>query len=160
MAYASAVALAPKSIVRSGMPVEENMVAPTGTHGNKMVNDGRTFYYVINNSASDVTVTINTPGSLDGQAVEDLVITIKATGDANGLDKQFIGPFSSTFQQSVKGCFACSSLLAQMSTSYCLMPQYWLMAENPSSAMNPSLPAPRPISSSMSGHRGLLSALL
>jgi hypothetical protein len=99
MAYASAVALTPKTVSRSGLAVLGGLVAATATHGNKFFNDGATMLRVKNGSASPITVTIDTPGSVDGQAVADLTVTIAATGDVNGLDIQDIGPFTKTFEQ-------------------------------------------------------------
>jgi len=100
MAYASAVALTIYEIERAGESLEKNLVTPTATHGNKAANDGKMFFYVKNASGGDITVTIDTPGTVDSQTIADLVVTVKATGDANGLDKQLIGPFTSTFSQS------------------------------------------------------------
>lgn len=99
MAYASAVALSVQEISRSGRPVVYGLVAPTATHGNKIPNDGKTFLRVKNGSASPITVTIDCPGSIDGQAIADLTVTVAATGDGAGLDFVDIGPFTSTFNQ-------------------------------------------------------------
>lgn len=99
MAYASAVALTPVDITRDGKSLSKTPVTPTATHGNKFPNDGKTFLYVENGSVSDITVTIDVNKQTDGLELPDKVITVKATGDANGLDKQLIGPFSQTFNQ-------------------------------------------------------------
>ena len=98
-------------ISRLGKAVEENMVAPTETDGDGFANDGRTFLYIVNGSAGDITVTVDTTGTIDGQALADLTLTVKATGDADGLDKQFLGPFTAMSNQSdgtVK--FTCSAV--------------------------------------------------
>jgi hypothetical protein len=100
MAYSSAVALTVLEILRAGVSLDKTGVTPTATHGNKFLNDGKTFLFVRNGSVADITVTIDTPGSVDGQALADLVVTVKATGDANGLDELLIGPFTATFNQS------------------------------------------------------------
>lgn len=100
MAYGSAVALTVYDISRAGRSVTEQLVAPTATHGNKFVNDGKTMLRVKNNSAAPITVTIDAPGTVDGQAIADLTVTIAATGNADGLDFQDIGPFTATFNQS------------------------------------------------------------
>jgi hypothetical protein len=99
MAYASAVALVTQDITRAGKPVTKPLIAPTATHGNKLFNDGRTCLRVKNGSASPITVTIDTPGTVSGLAISDLVVTLAATGDANGLDFQDIGPFDANFSQ-------------------------------------------------------------
>jgi hypothetical protein len=100
MAYASAVALTVQEITRAGKAVADDMVAPTATHGNKFVNDGRTMFRVKNAGAVPITVTIDNPSTLDGLAVADLTVTIAATGDADGKDFQDIGPFPVSFNQS------------------------------------------------------------
>ena len=100
MAYSSAAALTIYDITRDGIALEKNVVTPTATHGNKFANDGKIMLYVKNASAGDITLTFDTPGSIDGLALADKVVTVKATGDTNGLDKQLIGPFTSTFNQS------------------------------------------------------------
>lgn len=100
MAYASAVALTVQEISRSGKSVTEQLVVPTATHGNKFINNGKTFLRVKNGSGGDITVTIDTPGTVAGLAIGDLVVTVKATGDADGLDFLDIGPFDTNFNQS------------------------------------------------------------
>jgi hypothetical protein len=105
MAYASAVPLTVVDITRAGVLIDAAMRAPTATHGDKIPNDGRTFLRVKNGSASPITVTVDTPGSVDGQAITDLALTIAA-----GEDRLF-GPFSTTFQQSDGFIWAlCSSV--------------------------------------------------
>lgn len=99
MAYASAVALTVQEISRAGKSVTENLIVPTATHGNKFINDGRTMLRVKNDSAGPIVVTVDNPSLMDGLAVADLTVTIKATGDADGLDFQDIGPFPVSFNQ-------------------------------------------------------------
>jgi hypothetical protein len=100
MAYASAVVLTPVDITRAGKAAIKPLVTPTATHGNKFVNDGKTFLLAQNSGASPVTLTFDVTAQVDGLDVPDLVITLAATGDANGLDTQMIGPFTTNFQQS------------------------------------------------------------
>ena len=100
MAYSSSVALTIQDITRAGKAVTKPLVVPTATHGNKFLNDGKTFLRVVNGSAAPVTVTVDVPALVDGLAVADLVSTVAATGDANGLDDLLIGPFTTNFQQS------------------------------------------------------------
>lgn len=117
MAYASAVELTILEISRAGKSLDKLAVAPTATHGNKFVNDGKTFLFVRNGSAGDITVTIEAPGSVDGMAIADLVVTVKATGDANGLDELLIGPFTSIFNQSDGYVWAVFSAVATVTTA-------------------------------------------
>lgn len=100
MAYASAVALTVQDISRTGKAVSYPMVAATATHGNKFRNDGKTILRVKNGSVGDITATIDAPGSIDGQAINELAVVIKATGNGTGLDFLDIGPFTSVFNQS------------------------------------------------------------
>jgi hypothetical protein len=93
MAYASAVVLPVVDIVRAGIVSTTMPVTPTATHGNKVLNDGKTYIEVANGSGAPITVTIDTPGSVDGFAIADLVVTIDA-----GVRKK-IGPFTGIFSQ-------------------------------------------------------------
>lgn len=117
MAYASAVELTILEISRAGKSLDKLAVAPTATHGNKFVNDGKTFLFVRNGSVGDITVTFEAPGSVDGMAIADLVVTVKATGDANGLDELLIGPFTSIFNQSDGYVWAVFSAVATVTTA-------------------------------------------
>lgn len=114
MAYASAVALTIQEISRSRKSVTEHLVAPTATHGNKFLNDGRSWLRVKNNSVGDITVTIDCPGSVDGQAISDLTVTVKATGDTDGLDFVDVGPFTAIFNQSDGYVWAVCSAVADI----------------------------------------------
>jgi hypothetical protein len=101
MAYASATTLTVQEINRAGKSVTEQMTAATATHGDKFINDGKTFCRVKNGSASPVTVTVNTNRTVDGLTVPNLTASVAATGDADGLDFLDIGPFPpGTFNQS------------------------------------------------------------
>lgn len=57
------------------------------TDGHSVVNDGRVFIHVKNNGASPITVTVQTPGAVDGLAIADRQVTV-----SNGSEKM-IGPF-------------------------------------------------------------------
>ena len=117
MAYASAVALTVQEVSRAGKAVSYPMVAPTATHGNKFPNDGKTIFRVKNGSAAPITVTFDTPGSVDGQAISDLAVSVAATGDGTGLDFVDIGPFSSVFNQSDGYVWAVCSAVATVTVS-------------------------------------------
>lgn len=117
MAYASSVALTVLEISRAGKSLDKLAVAPTATHGNKFLNDGRTFLFVRNASGGDITVTFDTPGSVDGAAIADLVVTVKATGDADGLDELLIGPFTGIFNQADGYVWAVFSAVATITTA-------------------------------------------
>ena len=99
MAYASAVALTVQDIDRDGISSDEDLVAADETHGNKFADNGRTFLRVVNASAGDIVVTVHAERTIDGLVVPDLEVTVKATGDEDGLDDLFIGPFTSNFRQ-------------------------------------------------------------
>ena len=99
MAYASAVALTVVPLTRNGVSSDETMVAATATHGNKFLNDGRTFLRVINGDASPITATVYVERTIDDLVLPDLEVTIAATADGDGLDDLLIGPFTTNFQQ-------------------------------------------------------------
>jgi len=101
-------------ISRSGRSVTEHLSAATETDGDQFLNDGKTFLVVKNGSVSPITVTVQTPGSIDGQALADLTVTIAATGDGDGLDFQFIGPFTGTYNQSGGYVLAVCSAVADV----------------------------------------------
>jgi len=100
MGYSSATVLTVQEISRAGKSVTEQLAAATATHGDKFLNDGKTFLRIKNGDASPITVTIQTPGTIDGQALADLTVTIAATADEDGLDFQDIGPFTAIYNQS------------------------------------------------------------
>lgn len=92
--------LAVIGISRTGVSLVAGLTEPTETDGDVFSNNGRTFLYVENGSMGDITVTVDCPHIIDGLILADRVVTVKATGDEDGLDKQFIGPFTAIFNQS------------------------------------------------------------
>lgn len=93
MSFANAVALVTLVTSRAGVAVATGMVAADGTNGNKFLNSGKECLHVKNASASPITVTIATPGQVDGMDIGDLTISVAATtGDV------LIGPFTKTFE--------------------------------------------------------------
>jgi len=82
-----------QTLVRTGITPTYN--AATATDGDAFENDGKTFIHV-KNAGSQITLTIQTPGTVDGLAVTDRTVTIPATtGD------KMIGPFpTSQYNQS------------------------------------------------------------
>lgn len=86
-------------ISRAGRSVTEHLTAATATDGDRFLNDGRTFFVFKNGNVAARTIAIATPGTIDGQALADLSITLAATGDGDGLDFQFIGPFTGIYNQ-------------------------------------------------------------
>ena len=113
MAYGSAVVCAIQEIARAGLDLTTLPVTPTATHGNKILNDGKTFLLVKNGSGSPVTVTFNTPGSVDGQAIDDLVVSV-AAGKLVA-----IGPFTSVFNQSDGYVWAVFSAVTDVTIAAC-----------------------------------------
>jgi hypothetical protein len=86
-------------ITRAGKSVTEFLAAATATDGDQFLNDGKTFFVFKNTNVAARTITIATPATIDGQALADLTVTLAATGDGDGLDFQFIGPFTAIYHQ-------------------------------------------------------------
>jgi hypothetical protein len=80
-----ATALTVQDIARTGLTPS---FTSAGSAGNAVPNDGHTFVEIKNTSGSAATVTLDIPGTVDGQAVTDRTVTVGATtGD------KMIGPF-------------------------------------------------------------------
>lgn len=78
-------ALSREDVARSGLAATYTSAI---ADGHQFANDGRTFIHVKNTSGGTVDVTVQTPGTVHGLAVEELVVTVPATtGDV------MIGPF-------------------------------------------------------------------
>jgi hypothetical protein len=70
--------------------------AAANVDGHEFTNDGKTFLQVKNTSGSPITVTLQTPATVDGVALADPTVSVPATtGD------KMIGPFPTrAFNQS------------------------------------------------------------
>lgn len=80
----STTTLTVQQIVKTGLT---ESLAAANADGSYVPNDGRTFLHV-KNSGSQITLTVETPGTVDGNAIADLAVVIPATsGD------KMIGPF-------------------------------------------------------------------
>jgi hypothetical protein len=78
-------ALTPQDVARTG--IVHTFAAVDAANGNKFTNDGRCCLYVKNGGVGSIDVTIDTPGTVDGNAVANLVVAVGA-----GVNK-LIGPF-------------------------------------------------------------------
>ena len=76
-------ALTVQALSRLGL---EPSFAAANADGNSWNNTGREFLHV-KNGASDVVVTVQTPRTVDGQAVSARTVTVPAT------EERMIGPF-------------------------------------------------------------------
>jgi hypothetical protein len=94
MPYSSAVEITVNQIVRAGITVTSLPDSADGTNGNKFRWYKNAYLEVENGGGASITVTINTPGTVDGQAIDDLAVSVPA-----GARKK-IGPFTGTFLQS------------------------------------------------------------
>jgi hypothetical protein len=74
-----------QELSRAGITPTYN--AGTVTDGDGFTNDGVTFIHVLNTGGS-TTLTIQTPGTVDGLAITDRTVTIPAT-----TGTKLIGPF-------------------------------------------------------------------
>jgi len=77
-------ALTVQTIVKTGLA---DTYASANVDGNSFANDGATFLHVKNGGGSSITVTIDTPNTVDDLAISNRTVTV-----ANGSEKM-IGPF-------------------------------------------------------------------
>ncbi len=80
--------LSVQQIGRSGL--NPSYAAAAGG-GDTVPNDARTFLHVKNGSVSEITLTIQTPNTVDGLAVTDRTVAIPASGE------RMIGPFPTDY---------------------------------------------------------------
>lgn len=73
-----------QQIVRTGL---EQTYGAAHVDGNKFANDGRMFLHVKNGAGAPITVTIQTPGTVDGLAVAEQIVTV------TNAEERMIGPF-------------------------------------------------------------------
>ena|SRR3990167_3538091 len=73
-----------QQIVRTGL---EQTYEAAYVDGNKFSNDGRMFLIVKNGAGAPITVTVQTPGTVDGLAVAEQTITV------TNAEERMIGPF-------------------------------------------------------------------
>lgn len=81
------VTLAAQNVIESGLtPTRTSGLSISNTY--QVANDGRVFLHFEKSGLGSCDVTVVTPGSVDGHAIADLVVTVPATtGDV------LIGPF-------------------------------------------------------------------
>lgn len=73
-----------QQVVRTGLT---ESLAAANADGHKFSNDGRIVLHVVNGGASPITVTIQTPNTVDDLAVSDRTVTISDEAE------KIIGPF-------------------------------------------------------------------
>ena len=117
MSFANAVALVTLVTSRAGVAVATGMVAADGTNGNKFLNSGKECLHVKNASASPITVTVVTPGQVDGMDIADLTVSVPATtGDV------LIGPFTKTFEAQDNWILATFSVVTSVTVGAIRLP--------------------------------------
>lgn len=88
-------ALTVQSIIRNGLAPS---FGAANVDGHAVPNDGKTWIEVKNAGGSPITVTIQTPGTVDGMAVADRTVVVPATtGD------RMIGPFPPNQYNQISG---------------------------------------------------------
>ncbi len=73
-----------QQIARTGLEAAYTAAVADGA---KFANDGRMFVDVVNDSGSDVTVTVQTPGTVGGLAIAERTVVVTAG------ESRKIGPF-------------------------------------------------------------------
>ncbi len=93
------LALTVQQLVRDGSGITPNYQAPQLAGGNSFANDGNVLLHFKNTNAAARNVTIQTPGTIAGLAIADLVVTVPAlTGD------KMVGPFPPNVFNQADGC--------------------------------------------------------
>ena len=83
---------------RSGSGLTPSYTAAAASNNYLIKNDGRTILHAKNTGGSPVTLTVITPGQVDGNTVADLTATVPATtGD------KLIGPFPPAIYNDANG---------------------------------------------------------
>lgn len=91
-------ALVPQVVLRSSNGLTPSYGAVDQANGNQFQNTGREILHVKNSNAATRTLTISTPGNVDGLAVADATFVIPAnTGD------KFIGPLPPAVYSQIDG---------------------------------------------------------
>lgn len=73
-----------QSITRDGLTVA---LVAAHVDGHKFANDGQAYFEVLNGSGGSINVTVQTPNTVDGNAISDKVVAVAA-----GARKKF-GPY-------------------------------------------------------------------
>ena len=76
--------LAVQQVARTGLTPS---FSAANVDGHNVANDGKVVLEVKNGSGAPINVTFQTPGSVDGNAIADLVVAVPAGGD------KICGPF-------------------------------------------------------------------
>jgi hypothetical protein len=79
-------ALTAQTISRAGVKPSYTAV---NSDGNYFANNGREFLHVKNGSGSSINATVQTPGTVDGLGISDLIVAVPAG------EERMIGPFPS-----------------------------------------------------------------
>lgn len=90
-----------QEIVRTGSGLTPAYGAALTTETYLIPNNGAVFLHVIKAGLGDCTVTVATPGSVDGFAVPDLTATVLAT-----VGNKMIGPFPPNIYNDASGNIA------------------------------------------------------
>ena len=84
-----------QNIVRTGL--EATYEAAVAGDGHYFVNTGKEFIHIKNAHTSPVTVTIDTPGTVDGHAIGNLSVEI------TNAEERLIGPFPAALYENANG---------------------------------------------------------
>lgn len=87
--------LSPQQILRTGL--NPTFSAADGSNQNSFENNGQTYLHVKNGGGSSINVTIDTPGTVDGLAVGNLIVAVPNGGE------RIIGPFPQNIYNQVDG---------------------------------------------------------
>ena len=87
----------PIDVMDRHTPIEPTQTNAVGANYHMFLNDGRTFLFLIGGTA-DCILTVQTPGTVDGLAVDDISFTVPL---GVGTEFRIMGPFPpSVYNQS------------------------------------------------------------
>ncbi len=92
---AARAALTVQQIARTGL--KPTYAAAVPADGHKFQNTGREFLHVKNGAGAPINVTIQTPGTVDGLAVGELIVAV------TNAEERMIGPFPTNIYNQADG---------------------------------------------------------
>jgi hypothetical protein len=85
-------------VARTGVKPVYVAAGAGGALGDSIANDGRVILNVKNGAGAPITVTIQTPGTVDGLAIAEQIVTV------TNAEERWIGPFPPNIYNQADNC--------------------------------------------------------